>query len=151
MAFNGNTTFGTQAATTGTAAPLSKWIFSGSSQSLTESAPSTNFSFTNVEVGTSSIATNLSIPNSSFNVSGNWNNYGTITHSAGTVTFNGASAQTIDGGAASSLNNVTINNANGINLTQNLSVAGYFDFYIWKNFYWKFKSNHSKWRINFRC
>ena len=53
MAFNGNTTFGLQSSTSGTAATLSKWIFSGSAQSLTITAPSANFNLTNVEVGTS--------------------------------------------------------------------------------------------------
>lgn len=123
IVFNGNTTLGAQASTS-TAAPYSKWIFSGASQTLSCSAVSANFSFSSVDVGTNSIATDLSLGSSSFNVSGDWNNYGTTNQSSGTVTFNGASAQTIGGTAASTFSSVTLNNASGLSLSRNLSVGG---------------------------
>jgi len=81
--FNGNTTFGSLAATS-TPGPVAQWVFSGaSSQSLSVAATSTNFGFTNVQVGTVSIATALSMGSTSFTVSGNWTNYGSTTHSGG--------------------------------------------------------------------
>ncbi|MFM7016925.1 MAG: beta strand repeat-containing protein, partial [Bacteroidota bacterium] len=124
IVFNGNATFGLQAATANTPTIISKWIFTGTTQSLAVTAPSANFNLTNVEIGTSSIPTSLSLGSSSFNVSGNWNNYGTITHNSGTVTFNGAVGQLLDGGVASQLYNVTLNNAAGVTISQNLVIAG---------------------------
>jgi glycosidase len=60
-----------------------------------------------------------------YNVAGNWlNNGGTFTPRTGTVTFNGSSAQTIGGSAATTFNNLTLNNANGATLGANATVSG---------------------------
>lgn len=61
--------------------------------------------------------------NGSYNIGGNWSNTGTFTAGTSTVTFNGGSAQTIGGSAASTFNNLTINNSAGVSITsaQNLS------------------------------
>jgi hypothetical protein len=53
----------------------------------------------------------LTAPAGNFNVSGSWTNDGAFTPGTGTVTFNGASAQVIGGGHATSFNNLTINNS----------------------------------------
>jgi hypothetical protein len=61
----------------------------------------------NVTIGS---GTTLVTANNNINVAGNWTNNGAFTPSAGTVTFNGAAAQTISG--ANNFNNLTINNTN---------------------------------------
>ena len=54
---------------------------------------------------------------------GNWTNNSAFTQGTGTVIFNGASgAQTISGTTATTFNNLTVNNANGINLSSNITV-----------------------------
>lgn len=45
--------------------------------------------------------------------SGNWTNDGTFTMSTSTITFNGSSAQTIEGSVATSFYDLTINNTSG--------------------------------------
>ncbi|MDO8472146.1 MAG: hypothetical protein Q7S64_03315, partial [bacterium] len=63
--------------------------------------------------------------NSTYNISGNWNNTSTFTASTSTVTFNGSVAQTITAGG-SSFNLVTFNNSSGsdpdINYTGALTI-----------------------------
>jgi len=53
---------------------------------------------------------------------GNFTNNGTFTHTAGTVSFNGALAQTIGGSAPTTFINLTINNPNGITLGSNITI-----------------------------
>jgi hypothetical protein len=48
---------------------------------------------------------------------GNWTNNGNFLASTGTVTFNGAAAQTISGTAVTSFNNLVVNNAAGLNIS----------------------------------
>jgi len=49
------------------------------------------------------------------NIGGDWTrNGGTFTQGGGTVTFNGSSAQSINGSAATTFNNLTLNNAAGL-------------------------------------
>ena len=52
---------------------------------------------------------------------GNWNNSGTFTAGTGTVSFNGSSAQTINGN--NTFNNLTINSA-GVTASSNQTVNG---------------------------
>jgi hypothetical protein len=61
---------------------------------------------------------------STINVSGSWTNNGTFTANTGTVNFNGGSAQTIGGSSTTTLNNLTVNNAAGVNLSSNATVGG---------------------------
>jgi hypothetical protein len=59
------------------------------------------------------------------NITGNLlNNGGTFTHNSGSVVCNGSSAQTIGGTTAMTFNNFTVNNAAGVNLAGNATVAG---------------------------
>jgi hypothetical protein len=59
------------------------------------------------------------------NITGNLlNNGGTFTHNSGTVVCNGSSAQSIGGTTAMTFNNFTVNNAAGVNLAGNATVAG---------------------------
>ncbi len=63
------------------------------------------------------------------NVAGNWtNNGGTFTAGAGTVNFNGSGVQSIGGTSASTLNNLTINNTNGVTLNAPVSLSGILTF-----------------------
>jgi len=55
-------------------------------------------------------------------VGGNWSNSGTFTAGTSTVTFNGAAQQTLTG--ATTFNNLTVNNANGITLNSSQTVSG---------------------------
>ena len=59
----------------------------------------------------------------SLSISGNWTNNGTFS-STGTVTFAGGATQTIGGNAATAFNNVTFNNANGINISTVPTING---------------------------
>ncbi len=61
---------------------------------------------------------------STFSVKGNLTNNGTFTQTAGTLTLNGGAAQTLGGSGSTVFNNLTINNTNGVTLTQNATVAG---------------------------
>ena len=54
-------------------------------------------------------------------VGGTWNNSGTFTNTNTTINFNGVSAQAIP---ATAFNSLTINNASGVTLTGNVTVAG---------------------------
>ncbi|MFM9052555.1 MAG: hypothetical protein ACKOKF_09630, partial [Bacteroidota bacterium] len=67
----------------------------------------------------------MSLGSSTFVVKGNWslnNSNASTTHSSGTVTFDGTSAQSIAG----TFNNITLNNSNGLSLqaSRNLTVGG---------------------------
>lgn len=57
-------------------------------------------------------------------LAGNFTNNGTFTASTNTVTFNGSAAQTIGGSSTSTFNNLTMNNASDVSLTQNATVNG---------------------------
>ena len=56
-------------------------------------------------------------------LAGNFSNSGTFTHNSGTVTFNGASAQTISGSSSTTFNNLTLNNSAGLSINS-ITVAG---------------------------
>jgi hypothetical protein len=60
---------------------------------------------------------------SSLNVAGNFINDGVVNLTAGTVTFSGATAQTIGGTGTTIFNNLTINNSNGVSLANDVSVS----------------------------
>ncbi len=59
-------------------------------------------------------------------VAGNWtNNGGTFTPSSGTISFNGASPQTIGGSAVShTFNGLTLNNSSGLSINADVTVGG---------------------------
>jgi predicted outer membrane repeat protein len=59
---------------------------------------------------------------STINISGNWSNSGTFNANTGTVNFNGAAAQSMSGSSTTTFNNLTINNAAGVNLNTNETV-----------------------------
>jgi hypothetical protein len=63
--------------------------------------------------GTLDAATN----NKNITIRGNWSNSGTFTPGTGAVTFNGGAAQTIGGTSATTFNNLTVNNTNGVSLS----------------------------------
>ena len=63
--------------------------------------------------------------NGILNITGNLlNSGGNFVHNSGTVACNGSAAQTIGGSTAMTFNNLTINNAAGVNLGNNETVAG---------------------------
>src|SRR6185369_5468650 len=51
-------------------------------------------------------------------------NNGTFTAGTGAVNFNGGSAQTIGGASATTFNNLMINNASGVTLNADITIAG---------------------------
>jgi hypothetical protein len=57
-------------------------------------------------------------------VSGNWTNNGALAPDGGTVVFNGSSVQTIGGAAATTFNNLTLNNPGGVTASSDLTVNG---------------------------
>jgi hypothetical protein len=61
-------------------------------------------------------------PNSTVNVAGNFINDGLFTPGTGTVNMNGSTPQTIGGSAATTFNNLTINNAAGVTLANSANV-----------------------------
>jgi hypothetical protein len=61
-------------------------------------------------------------PNSTVNVAGNFINDGLFTAGTGTVNMNGSTAQSIGGSAATTFNNLTINNAAGVTLANSANV-----------------------------
>jgi len=78
--------------------------------------------------GNTDVANDITITSGTFapgaftvNVGGNFSNSGTFTNTSSTINFNGSSAQTI---GAATFNNLIINNAAGVSLTGNVSVAG---------------------------
>ncbi len=72
--------------------------------------PFTGDTYVNVSIGVNGIMK----PDASatINISGNWTNTGTFTHTSGTVNFNGNAAQTITG--TNTWNNLTINNTSAV-------------------------------------
>ncbi|MEO8041817.1 MAG: CSLREA domain-containing protein, partial [Acidobacteriota bacterium] len=58
------------------------------------------------------------------NVSGNWTNNGAFTSNGNTVNFNGSSAQTVGGSTATTFDNLTMNNAAGLNLNVGATING---------------------------
>jgi hypothetical protein len=76
----------------------------------------------NVIIGT---GTTLNGSSNVISTSGNWSNSGTFTAAAGTVIFNGESAQTITG--ATTFNNLTINGAGGVTAASNITVNSVLD------------------------
>lgn len=62
-------------------------------------------------------------------LTGNWQNDGTITAVSGsTVSLNGSSAQGISGANPSAFSNLTLNNAAGVTLSNNINISGSLDF-----------------------
>ncbi len=85
----------------------------------------TNTSGTISNAGTITLSANYLntgnvIGNGTYNVGGNWTNSGIFTAGNSTVTFNGASLQTLNGSVPTAFNNITVNGS-GINLSQNTS------------------------------
>jgi hypothetical protein len=64
----------------------------------------------------------------SHSIGGNWTNNGSFTAGTGTIAFNGTAAQTIGGSNATTFNNITINNSNGVTLNQPVSLNGIMTF-----------------------
>jgi len=62
--------------------------------------------------------------NGTLNIGGNWNNGGTFSAGTGSVTFNGASAQTIGGTSETAFNNLLIDNVSGVSLKNNQTIEG---------------------------
>lgn len=81
---------------------------------------STNGNFTIATGVTFDITTN----NYAVNVKGNWTNNGTFLSNNGTVTFDGAAAQTIGGTSIANFKNITLNNAAGASLAQAQNLIG---------------------------
>ncbi|RLD66823.1 MAG: hypothetical protein DRI84_03975 [Bacteroidetes bacterium] len=57
------------------------------------------------------------------NVAGDWSNSGTFTQGTQTVTFDGASSQTISGSTTTTFYNMTVNNTGGITLSRTANVS----------------------------
>jgi hypothetical protein len=63
--------------------------------------------------------------NQNISLTGNWTNNNTFNAGTGTVTFNGASAQTLGGSSTTTFNNVTFNNSgSGVTLASPADVSG---------------------------
>jgi CSLREA domain-containing protein len=85
----------------------------------------------NASGGTQNITGNFSLTSGTFtgssspvNLGGNFTfSGGTFTAGTGTFNFNGSGAQTISGGSVPSFNNLTINNANGVSMSNNVTVG----------------------------
>ncbi len=68
-------------------------------------------------------ASSVTGPAGNMNVAGNWTNNSNYIHNGGSVTFNGAAAQTIGGTAGATFNNLALNNTGaGVSLGQNQTV-----------------------------
>ena len=81
-----------------------------------------SFSAQNIHIGPDANVTFGN--NASFEVRGNFVNNGTFTAGSGTVIMNGSTAQTIGGLAATTFNNLTINNTAGVSLNKAIDVNG---------------------------
>jgi hypothetical protein len=68
-------------------------------------------------------ATLAGVPTTTINVNGNWTNNGTFTANSNTVNFNGGSAQSLGGTNPTTFSALTINNATGVNLGNNVTVG----------------------------
>lgn len=88
--------------------------------------PAGNSSFKNVTLDGGT----FTAPGGNINVSGDWTqNASAFNAGSGTVVFNGASQQTLGGSAATTFNNLTLNNAAGLALSAvNPTVNGVFTF-----------------------
>ncbi len=76
--------------------------------------PAGNSAFKNITIGGGGI---LTAQSGNISVSGNWtNNGGAFTPGAGTIVFNGTTAQTIGGSSATTFNNLTDSNSTGVSL-----------------------------------
>lgn len=64
------------------------------------------------------------LPASNVNIAGNLLLDAALVSSSNTITFNGIVSQTLSGSSASALNNVTLNNANGLTLSKSQKVDG---------------------------
>ncbi|MBN2765096.1 MAG: T9SS type A sorting domain-containing protein [Paludibacteraceae bacterium] len=68
---------------------------------------------------------NKTLPaDASINISGDLDLSSTITSTSNTIVFNGTTPQTLSGTSSSALNNVTLNNANGLTLSKSQKVDG---------------------------
>ena len=68
------------------------------------------------------------LPAASMSVIGNLNLSSTITATSNTIVFDGSTGQTLTGSSTSALNNVTLNNTNGLTLSKNQTVNGVLTF-----------------------
>ena len=66
----------------------------------------------------------LTAPAANMNVAGNWTNNGTFTPNGATITFNGASPQSVGASGTNGFAGLTMNGAGGITLTAAASVSG---------------------------
>ena len=66
------------------------------------------------------------LPSSTLTIAGDFTNNGTMAHNSGTLSFNGASAQSINGSGASTFNHISLNNVNGLSVasSSNTSISG---------------------------
>ncbi|HKA18417.1 MAG TPA: C25 family cysteine peptidase [Blastocatellia bacterium] len=67
-------------------------------------------------------ATLAATAGSTINCTGNWTNNGTFTPNSGILIFNGSAVQSISGSSTSTFNNLTINNAAGVNLSADIAI-----------------------------
>ncbi|MGB9178632.1 MAG: DUF4214 domain-containing protein, partial [Pyrinomonadaceae bacterium] len=112
-----NLTLNNTAGTTGFAGLTVQGLLEVKAGTFTSSS-----TYNNVQIDSG--ATLAATAGSTINVSGTWTNNGTFTASTGTVNFNGSATQTLGGTSATTFNNLTINNANGVNLGNNETVGG---------------------------
>ncbi|HEX8517709.1 MAG TPA: PKD domain-containing protein [Bacteroidia bacterium] len=95
------------------------------------SANATGFLFTNALTVTQNVNIllgTLNANNLGLTLGGNWTNNSIFTPGTGTVTFNGTALQTIGGSVVTAYRNLTINNASGVTLSLNTSIAGVLNF-----------------------
>ncbi len=84
---------------------------------LTLAGPLTLNGSLNIQQGT------VIAPNTTLSLSGNFTRSGGVfTHNNGELILNGAAAQTIGGGLATTFHNLTLNNSNGVNLGNSIQV-----------------------------
>ncbi len=99
-------------------------ILTGASKTIGTAAAQTVTIAKNFTINTGAIYLGSSF-NPILNVGGDFSNSGTFTQGTGLVTFNGATAQNILGSSASTFsNNVTLNNATGLNITTSPTING---------------------------
>lgn len=94
----------------------SYWVVSGGNVTLTSESATNLASVANLKIESGATLTLTSA--SFFSIAGTLQNSGTLSGTSGsTVTLSGASAQTISGTGASTFGNLTLNNTNGLTLS----------------------------------
>ena len=79
-----------------------------------------NSSFT---IGGNLTSNDVTMSDGDLDISGNWNNSGTVNVTGGTITFNGSSLQSISGSGLS-FNDLVIDNSSGVQINNDISVGG---------------------------